>query len=296
MLYKAASGVFMVTTTIFASLYFVEKSAQSQAIIIETTKNTKEKSTDNKNSRSLKQPEKEVITKTKTVVLKEKISSHPELSSHEIDLMLEIKNSMSRDHSRRLEREHPMLFQRLDLDDEMKKNFKLLVGERRLGLNMRAPEDFSEEEREEYYAKKEEILSSIDEKIAGLLGGQFDSYINYRDKSQQYQVVSSINYRLNESGEALEIDQQDKLAQLMYDSRQTASEEHGQVDWRAMRENPEKAQSALEDYKARQDALKEQVDFLSENQRKAFVTHLDSRYKRYEGWVKRITEGRDRRR
>lgn len=295
MIYKVASGVFMASTVVFASLYFVEKSTTAQPVVVTAveTRNTSAKDLKVIEApKETKAPEKNV--KTKTVILKQEVSSHPELSSHEIDLMLEIKNSMSRDYSRRLEREHPMLFERLQLDEEMKREFKLLVGERRLGLNMRAPEGLTEQEREEYYAKKEEILSSIDSKIANTLGSQFDSYLNYRDKSQQYQVVFDINSRLNEAGEPMNLDQQDRLAELMYASRKSADSGEERVDWREMQNNPQKAADALEEYKIRQETLKTQADFLSESQRKAFIAHLDSRYKRYESWVKRISEHQDR--
>ena len=294
MFYKVTSGLFMAATAVFASLYFVEKTTPASTVVTSSTEH--KRSSNNDKAPELRNDvadKNRTITKTETVILKQVVSSHPDLSSHEIDLMLEIKNSMSRDYSRRLEREHPMLFERLQLDEEQKRDFKLLVGERRLGLNMRAPEGLTEEEREDYYAKKQEILDSIDGKIADSLGSQFDSYLNYRDRSQQYQVVFDINRRLNSSGEEMNVEQQDQLAALMYDSRKDANGESNRVDWRSMQNNPEKAAGALEEYKVRHENIKAQADFLSENQRKAFVAHLDSRYKRYESWVKRLSEGRD---
>ena len=294
MFYKVTSFVFLAASVAFASLYFVEKSSNSIPPNNNITSIEYKDSKRNSTKQAVKvSPTGEV--KSKTVVVKREVSSHPNLSSHEIDLLLEVKDSMSRDYSRRLEREHPMLFERLNLDEESKKAFKLLVGERRLGLNMRSSSDMSEADKEEFSLKKEEILSDVDNKIASLLGGQFDVYINYRDKARQYQLVSGINQRLQSSGESMALDQQDKLASLMFDSRQSFSEENSNVDWQDMRNDPAKAQQALEEYRKKNDILKEQIDFLSENQKKVFISHLDYRFKRYENWIKRITEGKDRR-
>lgn len=291
MLFKVTTVVFMALTVVFATLYFTEKSViipENQSTLREqASKSSEQKSTGS--SKPVKSEKKDSVDqKTKTVILTEQISSHPDLTKEEIDLMVEIKNSMSRDYSRRLEREHPLLFERLQLDEDQKNRLKLLIGERRLGLNLRPAEGAGEEEKAAYQLKKDEILGEIDIKISEVLGEQTETYLNYREKSQQYQVVFDINRKLSDSGEQLDIAQQDQLADLMHLSRKQAEEQNGKIDWRAMRESPEKAEEALISYKERQEIMKAEINFLTDSQREAFVRHLDTRYKRYEDWVKRI--------
>ncbi|MCM8528451.1 MAG: hypothetical protein NE327_18145 [Lentisphaeraceae bacterium] len=291
MIFKVTTVVFMALTVVFATLYFTEKSVivpESQSTVNEqVSKSSEQKSPES--SKPVKSEKKDSVDqKTKTVILTEQISSHPDLTKEEIDLMVEIKNSMSRDYSRRLEREHPLLFERLQLDEDQKNRLKLLIGERRLGLNLRPAEGAGEDEKAAYQLKKDEILGEIDIKISEVLGEQTETYFNYREKSQQYQVVFDINRKLSDSGEQLDIAQQDQLADLMHLSRKQAEEQNGKIDWRAMRESPEKAEEALISYKERQEIMKAEINFLTDNQREAFVRHLDTRYKRYEDWVKRI--------
>lgn len=289
MLYKITSFVFMALFAIFASLYFVEKS--SGELPKESSLNVKAKEQSPiriREAKAVEQKTDKLEVQTKTVVLTKEVSSHPGISREDFNLMVEVKNSMSRDYSRRLEREHPLLFERLQMDEAQKNEFKLLIGERRLGLNLRPLEDASEEAKEEYQLKKDEILESIDNKIAEVLGEQTESYFNYRDKAQQYQVVSSINSKLTSSGEQLEIDQQDQLADLMHISRKQSDEQNGKVDWRSLRESPDKAVEALTQYKERHELMKAEIGFLSDVQKDIFVKHLDSRYKRYESWVKKL--------
>ena len=298
MLFKVTTVVFMTLSVVFASLYLVERSAvmnqhplsaqaKAQDATIAEVKKEEVKKVNQTNEK------KAVSESLKTVVLTQEVSSHPELTKEEIDLMLEIKNSMSRDYSRRLEREHPLLFERLQLDEAQKEDLKLLIGERRLGLNLKPAEGASDEEKAAYQLKKDEILGSIDNKIAEVLSEQTETYLNYREKSQQYQVVFDINKKLSTSGEPLDIEQQDQLADIMHVSRRQAEEQNGKIDWRAMRESPKKAEQALNSYKERHEIMKAEINFLTDNQREAFVKHLDSRYKRYEDWVKRVK--RDRR-
>ncbi|MCM8542321.1 MAG: hypothetical protein NE328_18775 [Lentisphaeraceae bacterium] len=298
MLFKVTTVVFMTLSVVFASLYLVERSAVINQNPLDAQTKAQAATIEEVNKEELKKSnqtkEKKAVSESlKTVVLTKEVSSHPELTKEEIDLMLEIKNSMSRDYSRRLEREHPLLFERLQLDEAQKEELKLLIGERRLGLNLKPAEGASEEEKAAYQLKKDEILGSIDNKIAEVLSEQTETYLNYREKSQQYQVVFDINKKLSTSGEPLDIEQQDQLADIMHVSRRQAEEQNGKIDWRAMRESPEKAEQALNSYKERHEIMKAEINFLTDNQREAFVKHLDSRYKRYEDWVKRVK--RDRR-
>ena len=291
MLYKLSSALFMITTVVFAGLYFAEKQNETSTLPIDA---------------QVEKNNPKVVTKTgtktvveKVIVEKEKdpkvvfkrISSHPELTEGEIDMMLEIRDSMRRDYSRNLRREHPLMFERLELDEETEGDFLLLVGERRMALNMRADRDMSDEEREEYNARRDEILEVIDGKIADLVGPKFDSYVNYRERSQQYQSVASLNSRLKEAGTVLDVDQQDQLAQVLYDNRREAFEENKDFDWRVLRESPEKAEEMVNFHKERYEKMKEQANFLNEDQRVAFEKHLESSLSRYSRWAERIKNG-----
>ena len=163
MLFKVTTVVFMTLSVVFASLYLVERSAVINQNPLDAQTKAQAATIEEVNKEELKKSnqtkEKKAVSESlKTVVLTKEVSSHPELTKEEIDLMLEIKNSMSRDYSRRLEREHPLLFERLQLDEAQKEELKLLIGERRLGLNLKPAEGASEEEKAAYQLKKDEIL------------------------------------------------------------------------------------------------------------------------------------------
>jgi len=139
MLYKFGTFTFMATTAAFATLYFNNESESLSSpppeVNIVSTKTPKLQSTESQTISpvKVKAPKEHTVIRRKDVV----ISSHPELSEAEIDLMLELRDSQISNNSRHVKREHPFLFERLDLDEEGEKGMQMLIGERRMLLRMR---------------------------------------------------------------------------------------------------------------------------------------------------------------
>ena len=76
--------------------------------------------------------------------------------------------------------------------------------------------------------------------------------------------------------------QQDKLADILFSVKETVTD----FDWRAMRDHPDKMDEWLSIYKESQLVVKNQVnEFLDEVQYKEFEKRLQSKFKRYEGWI-----------
>jgi hypothetical protein len=290
-MFKFSTLIFMVTTVVFAGLYFTEKEYKPKTFVEtrEVVKVVKVKQAmTSYEKEKLSSPELKRESPINRVIIKE-ISSHPELSKFEIDMMSRTYKEMTKKWSGRSKRSHPLLYEKLSLDEETEKKFLSLIGERRMNLYMSSPDkDASEEEKEEHQAYKEDTLKYVDDKISDLIGEKSDVYFNYRERSLQYSSVSGINRGLKQSGIEMNEQEQDQLAEVMFDNRRELDSDHAKYDWAAARKNPERIDEILDFHKKRYDAMKSQVNFLSEIQQEAFNKHLDdylNKYKRYAGQI-----------
>jgi hypothetical protein len=293
MLFKIGTFSFMATSVVFAGLYFTEK-ADEPVVIRETVE---VKSTSVETSAPI--VEEKIVYRTDkagTRVVVKEVSSHPELSKVELDMMVKVVDKMKVNYSRNLKREHPLLFERINLDEENEKKFMKLIGERRMALYMRLDKDATEEEKEAHNAFKEEALSGVDDKITSLIGEQATTYFGYREKSQQYRSIAGINKGLVQAGFEMDADQQDQLAQVMFDNRRELSDEHSKFDWNALRKSPEKVGEMVDFHKERYENMKSQASFLDDDQRLAFEKHLDRNLKQYTRYAEHAQKGDSRRR
>ena len=289
-MFKFSTIIFMVTTVVFAALYFTEKGYKPKNFI-----ETREVVKVVKFKQAMASHEKEKLSASE---LKEespvnrgiikKISSHPELSTFEIDMMARMYKEMTKKMSARVKGSHPLLYKKLRLDEDTEKKFLILISERRLNLFMSSPDkDASEEEKEEQQAYKEDILRYVDDKILDLIGEKSDVYFNYRERVLQYRSISGINRGLKQSGIEMNEQEQEQLADVMFDNRRELDSDHKKYDWSAVRKNPERIDEVLDFHQKRYDTMKSQVNFLSEKQQEAFSSHLDAELKKYERYARR---------
>lgn len=140
---------------------------------------------------------------------------------------------------------------RLNLSDDEKEKMITLLGDRFLYrmqsfMKMRAAE--TDEEKEDIRASQEDLNIENENKIADLLGSQYDTYVSYEDKRNEYQILENLNNSEGESSFSQE--QTDQLATAMKETSDAFqfSNETIQADPRAYRElsDEDKVQYKLE--------------------------------------------------
>ncbi|NQZ58493.1 MAG: hypothetical protein HRT88_13625, partial [Lentisphaeraceae bacterium] len=142
MLFKITTFVFMATTVAFATLFFTQQDSIQTSSLSKAAQTT-QPSDRNKHNKSPKTDTKSLNRRIfkRTAITK---SSHPQLSIEEIDAILEARDLLSQSYSKNLKNEHPLLFERLELDEEQKKTFTQLIGERRMFLYLRKNKNMNE--------------------------------------------------------------------------------------------------------------------------------------------------------
>ena len=137
------------------------------------------------------------------------------------------------------------VFDRLYISDEDKEQMVTLLGDRFLYrmqsfMKMRAAE--TDEEKEAIQATQEDLNFQNDNKIADLLGSQYDTYVSYEEKRTEYQMLENLNNSEDES--SLSQEQTDQLATAMKETSDAFqfSNETIQDNPRAYRELSEEEQ------------------------------------------------------
>ena len=280
MIFKILTAVFAITTFIFAGMYSSlnatkpvivteniieapEKEAAPEVIVVEKTSE--------KRPRAVKTPVKQGI---------ETVLPYSDLSDQEVKIMVELQDMLSNQNAQYLERNHPLLMSFLDLDEETKERFKAIMGKRLMALNVHQGYSRDQDEIAEFKDRKQSLLTQIDDEIASVIGmNKFQQLLDYREKSQEYHSVGMLNKRLEQNGNALDTDQQHKLAQLMSDFKG----DFNGMDFRS--KDPKVLEEMKQKYLENKERVKnEAADILSAEQLQAFSQQIEHESRRYD-WM-----------
>ena len=182
-----------------------------------------------------------------------------------------------------------MLFERLSLDEDAKEQLSRLLSEKGMVDWMRGY-GLDEDGKLELAERKEEMKAKFDQQIADLLGSELDIFQDYESKKKQYQQISSLKGKMEESGE-FDMASQDELASIMQESL-SMHKEMFKDDWKTLRESKEKADEFLAVTSERYKQMTESAVFLNAAQKEVFGNYLNKVYQRYEKLLRTMRKKR----
>ena len=228
-MYKPLSFIFLGTSVALGTLYFSQGGTDTQLrTLVQQDPATIKENT------SLKQ---QIINKDKEIEELEDMIALLEkgkLSKESLPVVMEpvvasgkelvemspqekkMRKMMKAKFAARTEKEYALLWKKLNLSDEAKEVMIGLIGESRMGrfqYAMAMSQAEPDEEKEEARLIRERQTAEGDTKMAELLGGQYDVYVDYQDKKQEYDTVVKMNSRLEDA--ALSEVQSEQLVGMM---------------------------------------------------------------------------------
>lgn len=130
-----------------------------------------------------------------------------------------------------VKRHHSRLFKKLNLDEDTEKKLMDLIAERNIinhGSRFQMMMEKDENKRAEGEADREQQLTDLDSQINGLLGNQYETYTDYREKQREYGQVDRLNRRMGQNSK-MNDEQSEQLADVMHNTNQA-----NPVDWQEM--------------------------------------------------------------
>ena len=290
--YRLTTYFLFMTTAVFAGLYFTsseeELTVNETVFVSDQIISSPSVETSETKPQSIT-PSEATSPKSETKVIIKEVSSHPEYDSDKLDYMAFMYENFLKSHTARIRRSYPLLFERLSLDDASQEELTRLLSEKEM-VNWMRGHNMNDDEKLELAERKEQMKEKFNQQIADLLGSETDIFQDYEDKKQQYQQISGLKGKMEESGD-FSIAAQDELASLMQESRSIHKEMFGD-EWKTLRESKEKADEFLAVTSERYKQLTESADFLNEAQKEVFGGYLNKVYQRFE----RAAKNYDRRR
>lgn len=291
MVYKAFSVIFFVTTLVFAGLYFTSNNSEISATEVKIVSDSRTFKSEFKPFEADVKPESDKAQGNydKPKVIIKEVSSHPEYVPDKIDDMAFVYETFLKGQTGRIKYSYPLLFERLSLDEDAKEQLSRLLSEKGMVDWMRGY-GLDEDGKLELAERKEEMKAKFDQQIADLLGSELDIFQDYESKKKQYQQISSLKGKMEESGE-FDMASQDELASIMQESL-SMHKEMFKDDWKTLRESKEKADEFLAVTSERYKQMTESAVFLNAAQKEVFGNYLNKVYQRYEKAAKNYEKKR----
>lgn len=283
MIFKILTAVFAITTFIFAGMYS-SLNATKPVIVTENIIQAPDKEVKPEvivvEKKSIKRPRVIQAPVKKGI---ETVLPYSDLTEQEVKVMVELQDLLSNQNVQYLERNHPLLMSFLNLDEETKSRFKSVMGKRLMALNLHQGYTRDQDEIAEFKDRKQSLLTQIDDEIASVIGMEnFQKVLDYREKSQEYHSVGMLNKRLEQNGNALDTDQQHKLAQLMSEFKG----DFNGMDFRS--KDPKVLEELKQKYLENKERVKDEAaGILSAEQHQAFSQQLEHESRRYDWMFKR---------
>ena len=294
MFFKISSGVLLLTTAVFAGLYF--NSADTNFTVTETNfiqTRSSHANSDKELAKRSSATKASLQSKVPTKTIYTEVSSHPDFSKEEIDDFAYLYKTMATAHKSHVKHSYPLLFDRLSLDEEGRDSLSQLLAEKSMIGRMR-DRGMDDDEKLELAEKKAAMKERLNLQIEELLGAETDIFQDYEAKKQQYQQISGLKGKMEVSGD-FDIAAQDNLAALMLDSRNLHKDLY-KDDWGTLRESKEKADDFLLVTSERYKQMAADADFLNGDQQEVFGGFLRGVYKRYERAAEHYEKSRNKKR
>ena len=286
------SGVFFASSLVLGVLYYnkvepIQEIAMSQG-------NGEEFKTENERLNreylSLKDKYDRLLAKPKSTVLPPSVSNSEDLLDSGMSLVemtgleKELRDLMKKRIVESIEARHSRLFDKLNLSPDDREALLKIYRERMMGrmkYGMQMREAGSDEEKEALKLEQEKEQEANDLALQAQLGDQYDIYLDYQEKRNDYESLDSVNRRLKEN--KLTEEQTEKMATLMNDLTKTYSSLEG-VEGRQVNElNAEDKKTYIADMTERnQQLIDAAATDLSVDQLASLKNQLDNDLKRLE--------------
>jgi hypothetical protein len=283
-MFKLATIFFMILSAVFAGLFFTESEDKEEKIVyIEVdAKKSLQKPQDDSQRETSKLSKTVASNPVKTRVIIQEVNPFENVSKEEAELLLTIRDYHRQDEGRDFKNDNTILFKRLDLDTQTETAFLNIMADKRLANEIRPHNWMTDEEKELAKEKREAINAALDLKAEAILGPQFETYTNYREKSRQYSMVADMDKKLIQSNANFNETQQDQLAEVLYKGKKLTTK----FNWKEMKKSPEVMDKWLSFYKDNQATMTSSAEqFLEEPQLEIFQKTLKSYYSRYAGYI-----------
>ena len=284
------SGVFCASSLVLGVLYFnkiepVQEIAVSQAGD-DTFKSENERL--NREYLSLKDKYDRLLAQPKNMVLTQTVADSEELLNSGMNLVemtgleKELRDLMKKRIVESIESRHARLFDKLNLSADDREALLGIYRERMMGrmkFGMQMREMGTDEEKEALKLEQEKERDANELALEAQLGSQYDVYLDYQEKRNDYESIDSVNRRLKDN--KLSEEQTEKMATLMNDLTKTYSSLEG-VDGRQVYElNEEDKKTYIADMSERnQQLIDTAANDLSVEQLASLKSQLDNDLKR----------------
>lgn len=288
---KAVIALLLSTTVIFGGLYFSQTGAVKK-VEVENPLNakleadvkgleSKVKLLDQENAKL-----KEQIKHFETVKSEQKkiIKTDPETGEKKVEIaqtnnspflrMLQdpkMQEMMKERRNRMVQDRYGYLFSKLNLSEDQKARLVDLLGERSaagMAAGMKARMSQNDEDRAAANEEREQAYADTDAKIADLLGADYDTYTDYKQKEDDYREVDGLNRGLGD--DKLDDSQKEQLASIMNQTKssfQFSNEKVNESRWNVYSLNDEEKAQYVKELEERDEMiLKESESFLTEKQ------------------------------
>lgn len=288
---KAVIALLLSTTVIFGGLYFSQTGAVKK-VEVENPLNakleadvkgleSKVKLLDQENAKL-----KEQIKHFETVKSEQKkiIKTDPQTGEKKVEVaqtntspflkMLQdpkMQEMMKERRNRMVQDRYGYLFSKLNITEDQKAKLVELLGERSaagMAAGMKARMSQNDEDRAAANEERDQSYAETDAKIADLLGAEYDTYTDYKQKENEYREVDGLNRRLGES--KLSDEQKEQLASVMNQTNtsfQFSNEKINESRWNVYSLNDEERAEYAKELEVRDEMIiKDSAQFLTEQQ------------------------------
>ena len=287
-MYKLFTFVFLASTIVMATIYF--SGSNEQLVTSDLSASSKELQVENDKLKRELLKLKNDYDKLQT---RKKLESNSSRKASELtndilpegmslvemtDLEQEVRDLMRERIVQSIESRHARLFNKLNLsaterEDLLETYRARMMSRMKFGMQMRGLD--TDEEREVLRVEQEKEREAGELALQVQLGDQYDIYMDYQDKRDDYQTIDSMNRKLKDN--SLDEVQSEKLATIMNDLSKTYSSLES-LDYRQM--NDEEKETYKTDMTARnEELLVAAADDLSVDQLKVLKQQLESNLK-----------------
>ena len=289
-MYKVMSGVFCASTLVLGVLYF-NKVAPIQEKIISRTGVSDFKTENEKLSRELlklKDKYQSLLSRPKDQVFAQAETNPQEMLDSGLSLVemtsleMELRDLMKKRIVQSIEARHSRLLDKLNLSPSEREALVAIYRERMMGrmkFGMQMREAGTDEEKAALKLEQEKEREGNELALQAQLGNQYDVYLDYQEKRNDYESLDSVNRRLKDN--KLSEEQTEKMATLMNDLTKTYSSLED-VDGRQVYElNAEDKKTYIADMTERnQQLIDTAANDLSVEQLASLKNQLDNDLKR----------------
>ena len=287
-MYKLCTFIFLTSTIVMATIYF--SGSNEQLVTSDLSASSKELQVENDKLKRELLKLKNDYDKLQT---RKKLESNSSRKASELtndilpegmslvemtDLEQEVRDLMRERIVQSIESRHARLFNKLNLsaterEDLLETYRARMMSRMKFGMQMRGLD--TDEEREVLRVEQEKEREAGELALQVQLGDQYDIYMDYQDKRDDYQTIDSMNRKLKDN--SLDEVQSEKLATIMNDLSKTYSSLES-LDYRQM--NDEEKEAYKTDMTARnEELLVAAADDLSVDQLKVLKQQLESNLK-----------------